>query len=88
MWRQLSGRAEYEQGIHAGDVETSVMLALMPEQVKMAQAVRELPVLFSPDSLLSLERPVARVLDDGRFEVRVVRWGMRRWLVLRRDRKF
>lgn len=62
----IVGTAEYEQGIHAGDVETSVMLALMPEQVEMAHAVRELPVLFAPDSLLSLEGrlPVSWTMDD------------------------
>ncbi|MGB3766057.1 MAG: creatininase family protein [Phormidesmis sp.] len=62
----IVGADEYEQGIHAGDVETSVMLALMPEQVEMAMAVRELPVLFAPDSLLSLEGqlPVSWTMDD------------------------
>ena len=62
----IVGVDEYEQGIHAGDVETSVMLALMPEQVNMAKAVRELPVLFAPDSLLSLEGrlPVSWTMDD------------------------
>lgn len=62
----IVGTAEYEQGIHAGDVETSVMLSLMPELVDMARAVKELPVLFSPDSLLSLEGrlPVSWTMDD------------------------
>lgn len=63
---EIVGTAEYEQGIHAGDVETSLMLALMPERVQMEKAVRELPELFSPGSLLSLEGrlPVAWMMDD------------------------
>ncbi|MEO1619730.1 MAG: creatininase family protein, partial [Cyanobacteria bacterium J06632_3] len=63
---ELVGTQEYEQGIHAGDVETSVMLALMPEQVDMSAAVRELPQPFPADSLLSLEGrlPTAWLMDD------------------------
>ena len=63
---EIVGAAEYEQGIHAGDVETSVMLALMPELVKMEKAVRELPELFAAGSLLSLEGrlPVAWTMGD------------------------
>ncbi|MEM6867116.1 MAG: creatininase family protein [Cyanobacteria bacterium P01_C01_bin.121] len=63
---KIVGEAEYEQGIHAGDVETSVMLALMPEQVEMSKAVNELPNNFAPDSLLSLEGrlPTAWVMRD------------------------
>lgn len=63
---EIVGATEYEQGIHAGDVETSLMLALMPELVKMDKAVKELPELFAPDSLLSLEGrlPVAWTADD------------------------
>jgi len=62
----IVGAAEYEQGIHAGDVETSVMLALMPEQVTMDKTVRELPNSFPPGSLLSLEGrlPTAWVMSD------------------------
>ena len=52
---QIVGKPEYEQGIHAGDVETSVMLALLPEQVTMEKAVQALPKAYAPDSLLSLE---------------------------------
>ncbi|HIK36851.1 MAG TPA: creatininase family protein [Geminocystis sp. M7585_C2015_104] len=44
---------EREWGIHAGDAETSLMLALLPEWVKMELAVREYPPVFS--DLLSLE---------------------------------
>ncbi|MGC1219815.1 MAG: creatininase family protein [Phormidesmis sp.] len=63
---EIVGKAEYEQGIHAGDVETSVMLALLADQVDMSQATRELPVAFEPESLLSLEGqlPVAWTMKD------------------------
>lgn len=63
---EIVGEAEYEQGIHAGDVETSVMLALMPDQVDMTKAVRELPNNFPPGSLLSLEGrlPTAWMMKD------------------------
>lgn len=62
----IVGEAEYERGIHAGDVETSVMMALMPDQVEIANAVRELPNNFPPGSLLSLEGrlPTAWVMKD------------------------
>ncbi|MEL6938758.1 MAG: creatininase family protein [Cyanobacteria bacterium J06598_1] len=62
----IVGEAEYEQGIHAGDVETSVMLALLGQQVDMDQAVSELPTPFAPDSLLSLEGrlPTAWTMTD------------------------
>ncbi|MEL6552014.1 MAG: creatininase family protein [Cyanobacteria bacterium J06621_11] len=64
--KEIVGTAEYEQGIHAGDVETSVMLALMREQVDMDRAVREFPVPFAPESLLSLEGnlPTAWMMQD------------------------
>lgn len=66
----IVGQNEYEKGIHAGDVETSVMLALMPEQIQMDKAVREFPnELRTPNgenSLLSLEGtlPMAWMMDD------------------------
>ena len=46
---------ELAYGIHAGDAETSIMLALLPDQVKMAQAVTEYPSRLPQDSLLSME---------------------------------
>ncbi|MEO1393092.1 MAG: creatininase family protein [Cyanobacteria bacterium J06634_5] len=63
---QLVGQQEYDDGIHAGDVETSVMLALLPNQVNMAAAVRAFPVPFPKESLLSLEGklPTAWVMKD------------------------
>ena len=45
---------ERESGIHAGDAETSIMLSLLPEQVKMELAVTEYPPI-PEDSLLDLE---------------------------------
>lgn len=46
---------EQEYGIHAGDAETSIMLSLLPEQVKMERAVQEYPQGLPEDSLLSME---------------------------------
>lgn len=46
---------EKEYGIHAGDAETSIMLALLPEQVKMELAVTEYPQGLPEESLLSME---------------------------------
>lgn len=46
---------EKELGIHAGDAETSIMLSLLPEQVKMERAVTEYPQGLPEDSLLSME---------------------------------
>lgn len=72
VWRaphcaaQLVGQQEYDEGIHAGDVETSVMLALLPEQVNMEKAVRAFPMALPTGSLLSLEGnlPTAWLMDD------------------------
>ena len=46
---------EQEYGIHAGDAETSIMLSLLPEQVKMERAVKEYPQNLPEDSLLDME---------------------------------
>ncbi|MEM8502115.1 MAG: creatininase family protein [Cyanobacteria bacterium P01_D01_bin.1] len=63
---ELVGAREYDEGIHAGDVETSVLLALLPEQVKMSAAVKEFPKAFPAASLLSLEGklPMAWTMQD------------------------
>ena len=67
---EIVGQDEYDRGIHAGDVETSVMLALMPEHVRMDEAVQEFPNALrtegGEDSLLSLEGdlPMAWMMDD------------------------
>lgn len=59
-------KEEYALGIHAGDLETSLMLALLPEQVDMTKAVCEWPPPFRSGSLLSLEGqlPVAWTMKD------------------------
>jgi creatinine amidohydrolase len=51
----LLTKQELEHGIHAGDAETSLMLALLPEQVKMDLAVKEYPQNLPQDSLISME---------------------------------
>ena len=52
---ELLTEKELELGIHAGDAETSLMLALLPDQVNMELAVREYPRDLAGDSLLSME---------------------------------
>jgi creatinine amidohydrolase len=52
---QLLSEKELELGIHAGDAETSLMLSLLPEQVKMDKAVKEYPQGLPENSLLSME---------------------------------
>ncbi len=46
---------EKEFGIHAGDAETSMMLSILPDQVRMEEAVAEYPHGLPEDSLLSME---------------------------------
>jgi len=46
---------ERKYGIHAGDAETSIMLSLLPEQVKMEHAVKEYPQGLPESSLLDME---------------------------------
>jgi creatinine amidohydrolase len=53
--RELFTEKELEYGIHAGDAETSMMLSLLPEQVKMERAVIEYPHGLPEESLLSME---------------------------------
>lgn len=64
--KDLISAYEAEYGIHAGDAETSVLLAILPEQVKMARAVKEYPQDLPTDSLLSMEGklPFAWVTRD------------------------
>lgn len=50
---------ELQLEIHAGDAETSLMLSLSPEQVKMERAVTEYPDGLPEDSLLSMEGTLA-----------------------------
>lgn len=61
VWRaphdagQMLSPKERELGIHAGDAETSLMLSILPEQVKMDRAETEYPHGLPVDSLLSME---------------------------------
>ena len=52
---ELLTEQEKQYGIHAGDAETSIMLALMPEQVNMDLAIAEYPRGLPQDSLLDME---------------------------------
>ncbi len=54
--KQLLTEKEAALGIHAGDAETSLLLAVLPETVKMERAVAEYPYGLPADSLLTLER--------------------------------
>jgi creatinine amidohydrolase len=46
---------EAELGIHAGDAETSLLLSILPDQVRMEQAVTEYPQELPQASVLSME---------------------------------
>ena len=52
---ELLSPRERQEGIHAGDAETSLMLAILPDQVHMERAVTEYPPELTQYSLLSLE---------------------------------
>jgi creatinine amidohydrolase len=54
--KSLLTEKEGQLGIHAGDAETSLMLAILPETVRMERAVMEYPHGLPEDSLLTLER--------------------------------
>jgi creatinine amidohydrolase len=54
--KSLLTEQEAQLGIHAGDAETSLMLAILPETVKMERAVAEYPHGLPQDSVLTLER--------------------------------
>lgn len=53
--KELMSPEEVEMGIHAGEAETSLLLSLLPEQVKMDKAVKEYPTDLPKDSLLTME---------------------------------
>lgn len=61
VWRvpniagELLTPKEAEFGIHAGDAETSLLLSILPDQVKMDRAIAEYPPQLPEDSLLSME---------------------------------
>lgn len=46
---------ELELGIHAGDAETSLLLSILPDQVKMERAAAEYPLGEPQDGVLSME---------------------------------
>lgn len=64
--KELLTPKEATQGMHAGDAETSIMLAILPDQVKLDKAVAEYPPEQPAGSLLSWEGklPVAWVTKD------------------------
>jgi creatinine amidohydrolase len=64
--KELVTAKEWEFGIHAGDAETSLMLSLMPDYVRMDQAIAEYPQGLPTNSLLSMEgaNPFAWVTRD------------------------
>ncbi|GAB4385283.1 MAG: creatininase family protein [Elainellaceae cyanobacterium] len=61
VWRvpdlpvELLSPEEAEYGIHAGDAETSLLLSILPDQVRMEKAVKEYPHDLPRDSVLSME---------------------------------
>ncbi|MEM6519417.1 MAG: creatininase family protein [Cyanobacteria bacterium P01_D01_bin.71] len=63
---ELITAKELELGIHAGDAETSLMLAILPDQVQRDRAVCEYPHGLPTDGLLSMEGalPFAWVTHD------------------------
>jgi creatinine amidohydrolase len=64
--KELLTPKELEFGIHAGDAETSLLLSILPNQVKLDQAIAEYPQELPKDSLLSMEGnlPFAWVTRD------------------------
>ncbi len=64
--KELLTSKEAQLGMHAGDAETSIMLALLPDLVKMDKAVAEYPPEQPEGSLLSPEGklPFAWVTRD------------------------
>jgi creatinine amidohydrolase len=53
--KELLTPKEAQQGMHAGDAETSIMLSLLPQQVKMEKAIAEYPPEHPEASLISWE---------------------------------
>ena len=53
--KELLSPKELELGIHAGDAETSLLLSILPDQVRMDRAVAEYPHGLPEESLLSME---------------------------------
>ena len=57
--KQLMTEKEAQSGIHAGDAETSLMMALLPDQVRGDRLVCEYPYGLPEESLLTLERSLS-----------------------------
>lgn len=53
--QELFPPKELELGIHAGDVETSLLLSILPDQVKRDRAVAEYPLGEPREGILSME---------------------------------
>ncbi|MBD2095318.1 creatininase family protein [Trichocoleus sp. FACHB-591] len=53
--KELLNPQELKLGIHAGDAETSLMLAILPKQIRMEKAIAEYPPEQPEGSLLSIE---------------------------------
>jgi creatinine amidohydrolase len=64
--KSLLTEKEAALGIHAGDAETSLLRAVLPDTVHMERAVAEYPFGLPTDSLLTLERnlPIPWVTRD------------------------
>lgn len=63
---ELLTKKELELGIHAGDAETSLMLSILPDQVRMERAKAEFPQDLPTESWLTMEGalPFAWVTRD------------------------
>jgi creatinine amidohydrolase len=64
--KELLTPKEAKLGMHAGDAETSIMLAILPQQVKLEKAVAEYPPEQPESTLISWEGqlPVAWTTRD------------------------
>ena len=63
---ELLAPKELETGIHAGTAETALMMALLPDQVRLDKRVCEYPPMLPAGSMLSIEGalPYAWLTDD------------------------
>lgn len=64
--KSLLSEKEAQAGMHAGDAETSLLLTLLPDTVKMDKAVAEYPTELPEEGLISLEGrlPMAWMTQD------------------------
>ena len=63
---ELLAPKELETGIHAGTAETALMMALLPDQVRLDKRVCEYPPMLPAGSMLSIEGalPYAWLTED------------------------